>query len=201
MVTGCQIFEVPIELEAAGNENAVGLSVRFDPGVVRLVEILPGAASQDAIFQVNDRRMAEGRLGLAVAKSVGIAFTAGKIELARLRMVSTGLRDYAALEIEDKPIAREVADISAESQPTTFLPGAIQIKVGPRLAQVRRLADGGYSISFSADLGTNWVLEASPDLVNWEKLGTQIASEGQVSFADTATKSVAQRFYRLREAK
>ena len=125
--------EVVVELESAGNENAVGMSLGFDPTALRFVDARAGSAANDAALQVNDRRVAEGCLGVAVAKPVGSAFAEGKAQLLRLTFVPIGFAETCSIEFTDKPVTREIVDAWADVQPATFVGGRILVNLGPRV--------------------------------------------------------------------
>ncbi|HRZ35705.1 MAG TPA: hypothetical protein P5534_05000 [Candidatus Paceibacterota bacterium] len=197
---GGEPFETTVELEAVGNENAVGLSLEFDPNALRFIEAAAGLGAADAVLQVNARRAAEGRVGLALAKPIGIAFNAGKAQLVRVRFVPIGLQESCTLAFGDRPIAREVVDTWAEVLPAQYVAGKVTMDLGPRLSGVYASGDGRFTVSFSTDLGTRWAIEASSDLVHWTELGMLTATEGAVTFTDETARGVNPRFYRLRQA-
>jgi hypothetical protein len=67
----------------------------------------------------------------------------------------------------------------------------------PILGAVSRETNGAVSLSASADAGWVCVFEASPNLVNWTKVGVRSNATGTVSFTDTKAANYATRFYRV----
>jgi hypothetical protein len=77
-------IEVPVELTATGDENALGFTVSFDPQALVLDNAVAGDGVADAALEINWTRVASGRIGIAVALPSGMLFSAGTHELARL---------------------------------------------------------------------------------------------------------------------
>src|SRR5262249_27254717 len=108
-----------IELEAQGNENAIGFSVSFDPMRFRFM----GAALADglagAAFNVNLHQETGGRVGLALALPAGKGLLKGKYEIAVLTFIALSDNDVGANPIEfgDQPIVREIVDVNANAAP------------------------------------------------------------------------------------
>ncbi|MCP5523214.1 MAG: hypothetical protein H7A46_16895 [Verrucomicrobiales bacterium] len=190
--------EVRVLLAAQGNENAVGLSVAFDPGALRFVSVASGSATGDAFLQVNDRQASEGRIGLALAKAAGMVFPAGETEIARLEFVALTPGESSALEFGTTPIAREVVSAAAEVLDARFVGATIDAGVGPRLESLGVVEDGGFEFEFAAEAGSGWIIEVSEDLQFWSELTRQLAVDGTVHFMDDAPANQGQRFYRLR---
>ena len=51
--------EIPVVLDASGDENAVGFSVSYDPAVLTFVGAVKGGGSQSATINVNSRLAAK----------------------------------------------------------------------------------------------------------------------------------------------
>jgi hypothetical protein len=67
-----------------------------------------------------------------------------------------------------------------------------------RLDHVARQANGRLHLHFKAPQGLVYLLEASTNLVDWERIG--VASDcgsGEFDFEDAAAPQIAARFYRL----
>ncbi len=84
---------------------------------------------------------------------------------------------------------RLVALLSADCSPT---------RPPARIAKLRRQADGKLRMGFSAPQGFVYVLEASTNLVDWEKIG--VATDcgfGQFECEDVKASQMSTRFYRV----
>src|SRR5262245_47187832 len=75
---------VPVKLEAQGNENAFGFSVTFDPIKLRFKSATRGADVSGGILNVNSNQANNGRIGLALALPASKVFVAGEQELVVL---------------------------------------------------------------------------------------------------------------------
>jgi hypothetical protein len=67
----------------------------------------------------------------------------------------------------------------------------------PNEARCAPLGAGLLHISFAAETGGRFRVEASSDLRNWETLFDAIAADGAVDFVDDEMTNQSQRFYRV----
>jgi uncharacterized protein (TIGR03437 family) len=116
------IRSVVIELDALGDENALGFSLLFDPARWRALSSMPGPAAAEAAFIVNDTQAASGRIGIALALPAGHTLGAGRRQIATITFASLsddgdnpGIIGFA-----DEPVAREVADAGANLLPAAY---------------------------------------------------------------------------------
>lgn len=66
------------------------------------------------------------------------------------------------------------------------------------IADVQKLANGMLTFRFYGEPGTNYVVKASTNLVNWLPLATnQISGLGYLEFTDTLSTNYDRRFYRI----
>ena len=107
-----QAASVKIEMDSQGNENALGLSVTFDP--TKLTYISPAILGSDAagvVLNVNTSQVASGRLGIAMAQPAGSAFAAGTRHLVTLNFnVAVNASGSTTIGFGDQPIPREISD-------------------------------------------------------------------------------------------
>ncbi len=108
-----------VTLDAAGNENALGFSLRFDPTAWRFVSVSASGASAEAMLNVNTDQAALGRIGIAVSLPAGRTFAAGMREIVRAQFVpiSRAAENSIAIAFGDLPVAREAADVNANALP------------------------------------------------------------------------------------
>ncbi len=104
-----------IQLDARGDENALGLSLRFDPTRLRFEGATLGDKLSGATLVINTSRLASGRVGIALALPAGQTLTAGRTALAQVRFsAATGsLLTGARVSFGDEPVAREASDVNA----------------------------------------------------------------------------------------
>lgn len=117
---------VKIELEAVGNENALGFSLVFDPAILKYESASLGPAAGGAFLNVNTNEVQDGRVGLALALSAGQSFSAGTQEIVNILFVDLSKIDTVLttlIHFGDQPIAREVVDANAIPVSATFVDG------------------------------------------------------------------------------
>ncbi|MDQ3011578.1 MAG: IPT/TIG domain-containing protein, partial [Acidobacteriota bacterium] len=122
-----RIKTVFVLLDAAGDENAASFSLRFDPSKWRLLGVAREADAAQALLQINNTQLGDGRLGLALLLAPGQSWSAGERRLAALSFVavdsatgSTGNSDAMNLALGDQPMAREVVDLNADTVEAAF---------------------------------------------------------------------------------
>jgi hypothetical protein len=58
------------------------------------------------------------------------------------------------------------------------------------------MTTNGFRLQLSGPTGSNVVVQASSDLIHWTAISTNTVSGGNVSYTDTAAKSLPGRYYR-----
>jgi RHS repeat-associated protein len=116
---------LPVEALLAGNENALGFGLRFDPAFVTLRSIQPGAAVSNASWILRTNAAASGVAAIALALPPGQRLPGGTQTIATLVFESTQAAGTTRLGFTDVPLAREVADAQARILPTDFLDGQV----------------------------------------------------------------------------
>lgn len=124
-----------IELDAQGDENAVGFSLSFDPAAITVIDARLGVDAQSAVINVNSNQLSSGSLGLALALQPGVVFTTGKASIAEVLVVASQASAGTVQNItfSDQPIAREVADDGANGLVTDYVGGKITINAAPTM--------------------------------------------------------------------
>lgn len=120
---------VTIELDAQGNENALGFSLNFDPAQLQFVSAALGSAATGAMLNVNDLQAAGGRVGVALALSAGQTFAAGTRQVVVLtwKASANGSGITTAVNFGDSPITRELSDPAATILPAAFTNGTVTV--------------------------------------------------------------------------
>jgi hypothetical protein len=115
---------VIIELDAAGDENALGFSLDFDPAQLQFVSAAPLRDASGATLNVNSSEAARGRLGLALAMPAGQTIAAGQRQLVVLTFAAApGGERNQTIGFGDLPVMREVSDANARALPASFVTG------------------------------------------------------------------------------
>jgi len=135
--------EVTITLDAAGDENALGLSLTFDPQAAGLVGALPGRDAGGALLNLNVTDALAGRIGVAVALPAGRALHGAGAELVVLHFTRAAFDATSPLRValvEDGPVAAELVSVDAEALPLALDSGVepdrpVRRRVGSRLSE------------------------------------------------------------------
>ncbi len=117
-----QLMNFVVELDARGDENALGLSLRFDPAQWRFESAVAGRYARHATLHVNARQSANGYVGLAMALPAGESLPAGGREIVVVSFTPLSRRPALgrAVEFADYPVRRELVDARANVAPAAF---------------------------------------------------------------------------------
>ncbi|GEM_PF-1332471 len=113
---------VVVELDAQGDENALGFSLRFNPSEWRFVSAEAGRDAREAVIHFNANEAARGRIGLVLALPASGRFSAGARQLVALKFapVSGAGAKPLAIGFADEPVAREVVSGEAVALPARY---------------------------------------------------------------------------------
>jgi hypothetical protein len=190
-----QTASVLISLEAQGDENAVGLSLSFDPTVVSYSGALLGSDATSATIDVNPNQVTNGHLGIILALPTGSAFSPGARQLVKVsfQAVTTNSVD-SAVSLGDIPVRREVADTNALPVAASYANGVILVNPTPSLVVSQAKGDINLSwplwatnYNLQQALGSTWPtpgwtnLTVSPAGTN-NALGVTLPLGGSVQF-------------------
>ncbi|HOA61932.1 MAG: immunoglobulin domain-containing protein [Verrucomicrobia bacterium] len=121
------LIELPIDLYALGDENAVGFSLTFDPAQLEYRGWRRGATAQGTALNVNTNGLAQGRLGLAISKPAGQRFSSGTSPLVYLQFLVGRTPSQTDILAADAPVRQEIADVGGRSRPAEFVDGWVNI--------------------------------------------------------------------------
>jgi hypothetical protein len=195
------VTNVPVKLEAQGDENALGFSVSFDPAKLHLVGTLPGEAAVGAVLNVNTNQLAAGRVGVALAMAAGGTFEAGSQELVVLRFsAEAGTAGGTALEFGDSPVRREVSDAEAESLAVSYTGATVMVvQPGPTLGH---RVSGRTLVLFWPVAGSDgFELETSPVVTggSWTKVDASPIVIGDHKLITILMREEEEAYFRLRK--
>ena len=151
-----------IELEAEGNENALGFSLIFAANLLTFEKVVLGTDASGAILNVNANQAASGRVGMALALPAGQAFGNG---IRRLVTVIFSVHPSATagstmIEFGDQPVTREIVDLTAAPVTAAYTPATVTIQ---NLTGVEAPASTDLPATF--ELGQNYPNPFNPSTV------------------------------------
>jgi uncharacterized protein (TIGR03437 family) len=119
---------VPIELTAIGDENALGFTLSFDRSVLSNPQAALGTDAPGAALNQNSSQAEQGRFGVTLSLPAGQRFAAGaRRALVVSFTVAAGAMTLSEIGFADQPIVREVAGVRAEFLSTAFVAGKVVI--------------------------------------------------------------------------
>jgi uncharacterized protein (TIGR03437 family) len=113
---------VMVELNAQGDESALGFSLHFNPSEWRFASAEPGRDTQQAVIHVNANEAARGRIGLLLALPDRGRFSAGARHIVSLKFasLSESWTRPMATGLADEPVAREIVSSEAVVLPARY---------------------------------------------------------------------------------
>lgn len=126
--TAGQQTTVAVELEAQGNENAVGFSLIWDTTKLTYVSDAIGAGATNATVNFNRSQTGSGRLGVGLALPAGNVFPVGSQQLVTVTFTANASANGpTSVSFGDQPIGREVVDAAANTLTSAFTAGTVTI--------------------------------------------------------------------------
>ncbi|MFN8005005.1 MAG: kelch repeat-containing protein [Acidobacteriota bacterium] len=123
---------LPIELVSRGDENAISFSLAFNPSVLSNPLVTLGSDTTGATLNLNNSRVAQGRLGIALALSTNQKLSAGARQIANVTftIAANAVPGTTLVDWDDVPIPRQVVDVNANVLPYDNTPGAVTVTPG-----------------------------------------------------------------------
>ncbi len=176
--------QVPIQLVANGNENALTFSLTYDSVRLHYVSAALGAGADGGHLLNDESQLASGQLGLLVSLPEGQTFAPGTQTVAVVTFTTSGAPSVQRLPVRfgDVPAARLLADVSAvpldavyvdgtvSLTPTAVRAGAVNTVTGGAAAlPIQMVAVGtenavSFSLSYNAAILSFDAAQAGPDL-------------------------------------
>jgi len=125
--------QIPILMQAQGDENALGFSLLFDQAILSNPLASLGSDAAGASLIVNATRAGEGKLGIAVALPAGEVFAAGtqEIVIVTFDIAADTVADSTAIDFGDEPVMREISDADANPLASNWTGGTVTITNPP----------------------------------------------------------------------
>ena len=109
-----------LEVEAQGNENALGFSLQYDASRMTFIAAEKGAGFSEAMLNANSKEADQGRVGIALALPAGRSFGPGKHQVLVFRFTSPTAGEKTVLSFGDTPVSPEVVDVNATPMKSIF---------------------------------------------------------------------------------
>jgi hypothetical protein len=163
-------FELPVELLALGDENALGFSLEFDPTRLTPLQAGPGVSVPAASVIVNTAQGAAGKVGFALGLPAGTVLGDRTQEVARIRFRAASGAGPATVRFADVPVRRELVDRLAREGAMKVQDGQVTIVPLPViLTQPQtQTVEAGKTASFTVvargtgTLAYQWFYEGNP---------------------------------------
>jgi len=171
-----QPVSVPVQLIGTTNENAIGLTVNYNPALLKLTGVTRGANTTGAQLNINSN-LVTGKVGVALALSPGQSLAVGTNQVLVLQFIAaTNAVNTVPLTLDDSVVKREVADKTAAVLSVSYLSGAVIFPAAPtvQIAQQK----GGFLLSWPLGLGTYQVLTASTPTGPWLPMAAALSTNG-----------------------
>ena len=188
-----------IQLDAQGDENAVGFSLSFDPTVVTYTGAGAGSDALNASMDVNANQATNGQLGVILELPTNTSFSPGVRQLVKVTFQAiTAASVNSPVALTDLPVKLEVSDTNALPVVATYTNGIIQVNPKPSLG----IAPSSRTLTLSWPLwATNYSLQqavgASPATTTWTNV---VVTPSPTTNALNATVPISDsvQFYRLK---
>ena len=130
-VLGGTVLTIPVMAGANGNENALGLSLNFDPTKLGYVGAAVANSSLGGVLLANTSQLNNGRLGLSLALPPYSTLPQGTQQVIRVSFSTTALTFPAltTLSFGDLPTPRQVWDARLNSLSANY--SSAQITITP----------------------------------------------------------------------
>jgi hypothetical protein len=130
-----QTATATVVLEAQGNENAIGLSLGFDPATVVYTSATLGPDASNATMDINANLATNGHVGIILALPTNVGFSPGTRQVLKVNFQAvTASPVDGTLAFTDSPVVREVADTNALPVVASYVSGDILVNPKPSLA-------------------------------------------------------------------
>ena len=120
---------VAIEIDAQGDENALGFSLNFDTAQLTFVTVTVGNAIDGATLSINSSQTAQGRVGMVIALPAGQTIPAGTRQIILVTFAVKGDSNETATTISfgDQPVPREVVNDNASILPAVWKAASVKL--------------------------------------------------------------------------
>ncbi len=189
-----QSVSVPVQLVCTNNENAAGLTVNYNPAMLKLTGVTLGSAMAGGRLNINTNSLL-GKVGLVLALPPGSALPVGTNQVAVLQFTAgTNAWSSQPLTLDGSLVKLQVADKSAGVLSASYVNGAVVLPPAPAL----QATGSGKNITLSWPVGQgNWqVVSAASPTGPWQPVAALIATNG-LNTAVSVPATNHQQYFRL----
>jgi hypothetical protein len=128
------MVSMPVNLEAQGDENALGFTLAFDSAKFNYSGTTLGGAASGATLNVNTNQVASGTLGIVLALPIGNNFVAGTREIVKVELAAKSFATISSsVGFSDQLVPRAVSDALANELPAYYIAGNVIVNGLPPL--------------------------------------------------------------------
>ncbi|WP_040550647.1 LamG-like jellyroll fold domain-containing protein [Pedosphaera parvula] len=148
--------QLPINLVANGNENALGFSLNWNASLLHFVGATIGTGGSGGSLLANTNQINSGHLGLAISLSANSTFTAGTQNVLIVTFSTSAVSTTTSNSITfgDTPTLRQLVNPQAVILPATYANGGITIPFTGYEGDVTPLPNGDRNVTIA-----DWVQE------------------------------------------
>lgn len=148
-------FTTPVWIEANGNENAMGFTLRFDPQALSFHGLVLGPAVANGALIINTNELGGGRVGIAVSLPAGTTLPRGTNLIGQFQFSAPMATDLTAssLSFDDSLVARQVSDAAGATLRASFAGASLTLKPSEFEGDTAPRAQSDRSLTI-----TDWVL-------------------------------------------
>lgn len=189
---------VAIMFAAQGDENAIGLTLTYDPTVFRYkprpndAGTVPDDVSKHFGTGINGASLnlntaTAGKVGIALAKSAGTTFPSGNLQLVLVDLeVIASTSGSTSIGFSDSPVAREVVSATVETLTTIYTPLTVAASPQP-VAPTITTQPSAQSVNQGASATFSVTASGMPaPTYRWQKDGVDIQSATAASYTIAA---------------
>jgi hypothetical protein len=189
-----QTVSVPVLLISSTNENAVGLSVNYNPSQLKYLSATLGSALSGGRLNINTN-LGAGKLGLALALSPGAALAAGTNQIAVLQFqTTTNAVGNVPLTLNSSVVQLQVVDKTALVLTANYVNGAVVLPLSPTVQAVK--TGNNLQLAWPISAGSYIVQSASSLAGPWSNAPITIITNG-ANATITMQATNQQQFFRL----
>ena len=121
---------VPIQIRANGNENALGFSLNFNTTLLTFLEASLGSGTPaGSALLLNTNSVASGRLGLGVGLPANAALDRGTQQVVVIKFLVAPVVNQTSTTISfgDQPTLRQLSDAHAQNLPAAYSSGNVAV--------------------------------------------------------------------------
>jgi hypothetical protein len=189
-----QTVSMPVLLVSSTNENAVGLTVNYNPRQLKYLSTALGSALSGGRLNINTN-LGAGKVGLALALSPGAALAAGTNQLAVLQFqTTTNAVGNVPLTLDSSVVQLQVADKTAVALTANYVNGAVVLPPAPTVQAVN--TGNNLQLAWPISAGAYVIQYASSPTGPWSNAPITIITNGANATVTMQTTN-QQQFFRL----